>query len=132
MHDTPVGVTTFPGQVQGIAFGIKNHPTFSELGNGIGTARYRGPNHLRVAQAGTRVQGIGNMRFEAVLRVSNRGHAALCPMGRSACDIALAQHGHPGMLGQSQGSGETGGTAADDQNVRIKSLRHGAHCRKQG
>ena len=89
--------------------------------SGRGTARfplrYDQADDVRVAQAGARGQGVLDMRFDGVLGIEHRRDTALGIQRVGFRQGGLGQHGDARLARQPERETETGGAAADDQDV---------------
>ena len=89
------------------------------------TAVLDGKTHrFFMAKAAASIEGVFDMRLDGVSVVQHRRDAALGPEGRAVGQVALAEHGNAQVAGKVQCQAETGGTAADHQDIMLELLAH--------
>ena len=124
MQNAPVAVSALARQVGRVVLPVEGEPQADHMLDGLRRTSH-GHAHRRLdAQAAAGRHRVGNVGVEAVVGRGHRGDAALRPVGRTAPDGILGQHRHPGMVSQMQRRRQTGGAAADDEDVSAMSLRH--------
>ncbi|MNJ67511.1 hypothetical protein D3C77_636910 [compost metagenome] len=77
-----------------------------------------------MAQAAAGIEGVLDMRLHGIGIVQHRRDPALGPEGRAVGQVALAEHGDSQVAGEVQCQAETGGTAADHQDIMLELLAH--------
>src|SRR5690606_846879 len=76
-------------------------------------------HHIQMAEAGTGIQGIGDVGVDAVLIVQHCGDASLGVIGGTLAQLPLADNRHAGIVRALQCQGETCRTTADYQYVVV-------------
>jgi hypothetical protein len=118
VHDAAVGVAAFAGQVQLAVLGGEGHAQLLQPGDRGGRVLDRELGGLQVAQAGARDQGVVHVGGVAVALGQHGRDAALGPVARAVGNAALGHHGHAVRRGELERSGQSGETAADDEDVK--------------
>ncbi|MNZ42564.1 hypothetical protein D3C78_601410 [compost metagenome] len=132
MDDAPVAVPAFAGQVKfeaaivnaGVLIAGKGHALFDQPLNGF-AAVLDGESHgIFVAQPAAGIESVLDMGLHGIGVVQYRGHATLGPESRAIGQVALAQYGDAQVGGKVECQAETGGTAADHQDIMLELLAH--------
>lgn len=77
-----------------------------------------------MAQPAAGIEGVLDMRLHSIGVVQHCSDAALGPEGRAVGQVALAQYGNAKVAGEVKCQAETGGTAADHQDIMLELLAH--------
>ncbi len=127
VNDTSLAVTALFGEVER-AFSIGVAVELDALGDQPlhgPAAVFHGESHrIRVAQAGTGFQGVGDVGLDAVVLVQHRRDTALGVEGGALVQFSLAQNGDLQVGGQLQGHAQPGGATADNEYVVLEMLTH--------
>ena len=92
----------------------------------IGALAHAHLDHVAIAQAIARGQGVLDVEVDAVVGGEHRGHAALSPVGVGVGPLLLRDHDDAAMLRGEQGEVEASDAGTDDQVVGFDGLGHGA------
>ena len=114
-------MAAFPGQVEFVATvgaGRKRHTQFDQPADRR-RCLFDGKTHgVRVVEAGTGIQCVGNMGLKGICCPGDGGNAALGVEGAAFFQCALGQHGNLYMPGQMQCQGEPGCATANNQDIK--------------
>jgi hypothetical protein len=118
MDDAAVGVPALAGQVR-LLVGIQGeaHALADEPADGIGPVLHREADRILVAEAGPGHQGVGDMGRGRIGFVQYGRHPALGPVGAGIGELGLGQDGDAQGRVEAERQGESGGAAADDQDI---------------
>ena len=128
----PVAVATFAGQVELEAAIVvamllipgKGHALLDQPLDGF-AAMLDGEAHgIFMAQAAAGIEGVLDMRLHGIGVIQHRGDTALGPERRAIGQVAFAEHRDTQVAGEVQCQAETGGTAADHQDIMLELLAH--------
>ncbi len=132
MDDTPVTMAAFAGQVELEATVVdavvlvtgKGHALLDKPLDGFAAVLDGEAHGVFMAQAAAGIEGVLDMRLHGVGIVQHCRDTALGPEGRAVGQVALAEHGDSQVAGEVQCQAETGGTAADHQDIMLELLAH--------
>ncbi|MNG97642.1 hypothetical protein D3C79_567620 [compost metagenome] len=132
MDDAPVAVAAFAGQVELKAAVVDTGVFVAGEGYALVdqpldrfTAVLDGEAHgVFMAQAATGVEGVLDVGLHRVGVIQYCGDPALGPVGRTVGEVSLAEHGNAQVAGEVQRQAQTGGAAADHEDIMLELLAH--------
>jgi hypothetical protein len=125
----PMAVAALSGQVVDVASvgsGLtrERHPEFDQPADRLGRVGDREADRVRVAQPGASLEGVLDVCADRVAAVDDRGDSALGIARGALVERALGEHRDVGGVGELQGRGQAGGSAADHQHVMLLLRAH--------
>ena len=135
VQDAALGVPALAPQIEfraalGFFPQVEGHAEFDQLLDAVGTLADDKIDHILVAQARARLEGILDVQLERIFRTGHTGHAALGPCGVGRGFGPLGHHGHRAMGGGLEGVGQAGDARAKDDVVKfLHAAPRGARCR---
>lgn len=100
-----------------IVAGGKRDPLSHEPAHRFGAVRNHMFDDMTMTEPDTGAQGVFNMSFHTVFFIQYRGNATLGVKCGAFPERALAEDRDAGEIGAAQRQGQSGGTAADDQQI---------------
>ena len=119
-------VAAFPGEMRAAAIVVETQSQADQMLDDVWRPPDGEAHDVFVAQPGAGRHRVRHVRLEGVVRCGDRGDAALGAIGGAAANGVLRKHRHAHRVRQTQRRGETGGPAADDQDVCSVSVRQRA------
>ncbi|MNT48873.1 hypothetical protein D3C72_1856800 [compost metagenome] len=125
MDDAPMAMAAFAGQVKlktaiidtGIFIAGKGHALVDQPLDGLAAMLNSKAHGVFMAQAAAGVEGVLDVRLHGVSVIKHGGDSALGPISGAVGKIALAQHGNTQVAGEVQRQAQTGGAAADHEDI---------------
>ncbi|MNH06334.1 hypothetical protein D3C79_656960 [compost metagenome] len=132
MDDASVAMAAFTGQVELEAAVVdalvfvtgEGHALLDQPFDGFTAVLHGEPHGVFVAQATASVERVFDMRLHGIGVVEHRGDTALGPERRAVGQVTLAEYGDAQVAREVQCQAETGGTAADHQDIMLELLAH--------
>ncbi|MNT36372.1 hypothetical protein D3C72_1724500 [compost metagenome] len=127
-----MAVAAFTGQVEfkaavfvaGVFVTGKRHALVDQPLNRF-AAMLNGEAHgVFMAQAAAGIEGVLDVGLHRVGVIQYCGDPALGPVGRTVGEVSLAEHGNAQVAGEVQRQAQTGGAAADHEDIMLELLAH--------